>query len=93
MSSAYLRSLEKQLPPPASKPKVPPLEARFLEWFDSLPEFTRRRPFTMVELELALRTQGRHISRVLVSLGWVRKRKWDSKQHYHRYWLPPGLRL
>ena len=85
--------LQKQLPLPTNKPKVPPLEERVLAWFNGLPEFTRLRPFSMGELEYALKTQGRHISPVLISLGWVRKRKWDSKQHYHRYWVPPGLAL
>jgi hypothetical protein len=36
MCSAYLRSLEKMQPPPASKPKVQSLEERFLAWFNSL---------------------------------------------------------
>lgn len=93
MCSAYLRSLEKLLPPPASKPKVPPLEARFIDWFNTLPEFTRDRPFSMREFEVALGTQGRHLSAVLLRLGWTRKRQWESKQHYHRYWVPPGLSI
>ncbi|MEI7957236.1 MAG: hypothetical protein WCJ66_18890, partial [Verrucomicrobiota bacterium] len=69
MSSAYLRSLEKMLPPPASKPKVPPLEERFIAWLQSLPEFARNRPFSMREFELALGSQGRFISPVLLRLG------------------------
>jgi hypothetical protein len=90
MRSAFIRELEKQLPPTVSKPKTTPLEMRLQAWLATLPEFTRLRPFSMGELELALNTQGRHISPVLIALGWVRKRKWDSKQHYHRYWVPPG---
>lgn len=86
--SAYVRSLEKLLPPVANKPKVAPLEERFLEWLNSLPEFTRNRPFSMREFELALGTQGRFLSPVLLRLGWVRKRKWSCKQQYHRYWQP-----
>jgi hypothetical protein len=41
MRSAFIRELEKQLPPPVSKPKTPPLEVRLQAWFNSLPEFTR----------------------------------------------------
>jgi hypothetical protein len=89
MSSAYLRSLEKQLPPPASKPKVPPLEERFLAWFNNLPEFTRDRPFSMREFETALGSQGRFISPMLLRLGWQRQRRWSSQGSYHRYWQPP----
>ena len=86
VSSAYLRSLEKMLPPPASKPKVPPLEARLAAWLQSLPEFTRNRPFSMREFELALGCQGRFISPVLLRLGWRRQRLWNSRGSYHRYW-------
>ncbi len=91
MCSAYLRSLEKLLPTPASKPKVPPLEARFVEWFNSLPEFARDRPFSMREFEIALGSQGRFISPLLIAHGWVRKRKWDSQKHFHRLWISPDL--
>lgn len=89
MCSAYLRSLEKLLTPPASKPKVPPLEARFLEWFNSLPEFTRNRFWSIQEIAVALGTQPRFLSPILVAHNWVRNRKWDNKKHYHRYWVPP----
>lgn len=90
MSSAYLRSLEKLLPPTTSKPKVPPLEARFVEWFNSIPEFTRDRPFSMHEFEISLGSQGRFISPVLLRLGWQRQRRWSSRGSYHRYWQPPA---
>lgn len=89
MSSAYLRSLEKMLPPAASKPTVPPLEERFLEWFNSLPEFTRDRPFSMREFEVALDSQGRFISPVLLRLGWQRQRRWSSRGQYFRMWVHP----
>lgn len=88
--SAYLRSLEKLLPPPATKPRVSPLEARFLEWFTTLPEFTRNRPFSMQEFEQALGTQGRFLSPVLLRLGWRRQRRWSSRGQFHRYWLLPS---
>jgi hypothetical protein len=85
--SAYVRILQQMLPPPSPKPEPRTLEARFLEWFNGLPEFTRQRPFSMQEFEAALGIQGRHLSRVLIRLGWVRKRKWDGTSHYHRYWV------
>lgn len=65
------------------------LRKRFIEWFDSVPEISRLRPYSMVELENALGTQGRHLSPILLSLGWRRRRKWSSQGQYHRYWMPP----
>jgi hypothetical protein len=66
------------------------LRARFEAWFTALPEVARQRPFAMAEFEAALGTQGRHLSRVLIGLGWRRGRRWVSRCHYHRFWLPPG---
>lgn len=64
------------------------LRARFLAWYNGLPEISRCRPFAMVEIEQALNTQGRYLSPILLSEGWQRKRKWNSKGQYHRYWVP-----
>lgn len=64
------------------------LRARFVAWHNSLPEISRCRPFAMVEIEQALNTQGRYLSPILLSEGWQRKRKWNSKGQYHRYWVP-----
>jgi len=44
----------------------------------------------MQEFESALGTQGKHISAVLLSLGWRRKRQWNDIRRYRRYWLPPA---
>lgn len=63
--------------------------SRFESWYTSLPEFARQRPFGMAEFEVALGTQGRYLSAVLIGLGWRRGRKWTSRHHYHRFWLPP----
>ncbi len=68
-----------------------PLKQRFLDWFTSLPEFTRDRPFSMTEFEIALGSRGRFISPVLLALGWQRKRRWSSRGQYHRYWIPPHM--
>ena len=38
---------------------------------------------------VALKTQGRYISPVLLELRWQRKRVWSTTGQYHRYWLPP----
>ena len=65
------------------------LETQFAKWFDSLPEISKNRPFSMAELEEALGTQGKYLSPVLLRLGWSRKRKWSAKGQYHRYWVPP----
>ena len=64
------------------------LHARFLAWYNSLPEISRCRPFAMLEIEQALNTQGKYISPILLSEGWQRKRKWNSIGQYPRYWLP-----
>ncbi len=91
--SAYIKSLQRsleaeELPPLLSKRD---LESRFLAWLDSVPEISRMRPYSMIELEQALDTQGRYLSPVLIRLGWERRRKWSSAKHYHRYWAPPGM--
>ena len=62
---------------------------RFLRWHGSLPAVSRDRRFSMAEFEAALKTQGRHISPVLLELGWQRKRVWSTTGQYHRYWCPP----
>lgn len=90
MGRAYIQGLRAQTggkcAPLAAKPNT--LEKRFLAWFRNLPPASQSRPFTMSEIETALNTQGRHISAVLIQLGWQRKRVW-SAQRYCRYWLPP----
>jgi len=92
MPTAYIRSLQSALEAeaaaqqPLSKPK---LEQRFLEWYDSVPEISRTRPYSMVELERALDSQGRFLSPILLSLGWERRRKWSSNGQSPRYWVPP----
>lgn len=74
----------------AANPRPTDLRSRFEAWFNALPEFVRQRPFSMSEIEGALSTQGRYISPVLISLGWRRGRKWTSRCHYLRMWLPPS---
>lgn len=88
--SAYLNSLAKEVTD--TSPPVSPLadlQARLQRWFEGLPEFTRCRPFSMQEVEVALKEPGRLISPALLALGWTRKRRWASRRHYHRYWIPP----
>ncbi|OEZ27163.1 hypothetical protein [Variovorax boronicumulans] len=87
--SAYLASLKQQSA--AQAPASPPLQQRFQEWFTSLPELTRERPFSMAEFEKVLGTQGKYISPMLLGLGWQRKRRWSSRGQYHRYWVPPTV--
>jgi hypothetical protein len=71
----------------AMLPRSPPaqrlsLHNRFLNWYRSLPEFTRNRAFSMSKFETALKSQGKHISPVLLELGWQRKRIWSTTGHY-----------
>ena len=86
--SAYVQRLEKAVTE-SSPPRPPDLQERFQAWVNGLPEFTRQRSFSMREFEQALSSPGRLISPVLLALGWTRKRRWDSRGHYHRYWIPP----
>lgn len=91
MPSAYIRSLQRSLEAETATQQLykPRLKQRFLDWFDSVPEISRVRPYSMVELEQALGTQGKFLSPVLLSLGWERRRKWSSKGQSPRYWVPP----
>ena len=91
MSSAYINALNRTLtdasiPEQRSKPD---LRERFLTWFDNVPEVSRMRPYSMVELERGVGTQGKYLSPILLSLGWQRRRKWTSRGQYFRYWVPP----
>ncbi len=88
----YIRQLQRQSMQQTEPFSPATLETRFVNWFDSLPEFARDRPFSMSEFENALGTQGKHLSPVLLRLGWLRKRKWNSRGQYHRYWLPHSFR-
>lgn len=92
MPSAYIAGLNRELSEEVEQPLAVShtLRQQVLDWFDSLPEISRNRPFAMVELEQALGTQGKYLSPILLSLGWSRKRKWTSRGQYHRYWVPPG---
>ena len=84
--SAYLELLNRHMA--AQVPAASSLRLRFVDWYNTLPEVTRHRPFAMQEFERALGTQGRYISPVLLGLGWQRKRRWSSRGQYHRYWVP-----
>jgi hypothetical protein len=89
--SAYLNRLIQEHAARVPASRTAPLEERFLTWFNSLPEFTRDRPFSMQEFEKALGVPGRLISPVLLRLNWRRHRQWKSTGQYHRYWLPSEL--
>ncbi|BCF95568.1 hypothetical protein PPGU19_001370 [Paraburkholderia sp. PGU19] len=86
--SAYIKQLNRMLQ--TTLPTQSPLRQQFENWYGSLPEIVRNRPFSMVEFEVALDTQGKYISAVLLDLGWRRKRRWNTRGQYHRYWEPPA---
>jgi len=88
--SAYIAELNKLIAAESPPPQRLSLRQRFLDWHQSLPEFTRNRRFSMSEFEAALKARGKQISPVLLELGWQRKRIWSTTGHYHRYWVPPG---
>lgn len=94
MPSAYIRSLQRSLEVEADAGRQqlskPDMKQRFIEWFASVTEISRVRPYSMAELEMALGTQGRFLNPVLYALGWERRRKWSSKSASPRYWVPPS---
>jgi hypothetical protein len=92
--TAYINALYRSLGDGAAADQqqpAPTLRERFSAWFGSVPEVSRLRAYSMVELERALGTQGKYLSPVLLDLGWQRRRKWSSRQQYLRYWVPPGM--
>lgn len=91
MPSAYIARLNREMLAEAAQPQpeTHSLHQRFIDWYTGLPEITRDRPFAMTELERALGTQGKHLSPVLLSLGWQRRRKWTGTGQYPRFWMPP----
>jgi hypothetical protein len=92
MPSAYIRSLQRSLAAEAASPELSQLDLkqRFIQWYNGVPEISRVRPYSMVELESALGTQGRFLSPILESLGWERRRKWSSTGQSPRFWMPPA---
>lgn len=87
--SAYIRSLNQHTEQPSTQ-AASSLRERLMNWLATLPAVARERAFAMSEFELALGTQGRYISPVLLELGWQRHRRWSTKKQYHRVWLPPA---
>lgn len=92
MPSAYINSLNSSLQTHSVGPHLssPSLKQRLIVWFESQPEISRCRPYSMMELERVLGTQGRFLSPILLGLGWERRRKWSNTGQSHRYWVPPG---
>jgi hypothetical protein len=91
MPSAYIRSLQRSLATEAVSPELSKsdLKQRFIQWYEGVPEISRVRPYSMVELERALGTQGRFLSPILLNLGWERRRRWSSTGQSPRFWMPP----
>ncbi len=91
--SAYITKLNRSLDlaPDQEQLSKPDLKQRFTEWYDKVPEISRIRPYSMVEMEQALDTQGKYLSSILLGLGWERRRKWSSLGRNLRYWVPPGM--
>lgn len=63
-----------------------PLHVKIQEWWDSLPESERNRPYTMDEFVCQFKTAPGLIGNALHRLGWRRGRKW-GKGGYGRYWV------
>src|SRR5450631_785969 len=80
MTSAYIRELNRLLEPerPVSQPKS--LKQRFLDWYLSLPEFTRNRAFSMSEFEAA-QFQACFNRAVSSSVASERDRHWPALKH------------
>ena len=88
---AYISALKK-LSTVVEPPRSPPqrLQERFLIWYNSLPVVSRKRRYSMSEIEAALGTQGKYLSTVLLGLGWRRGRLWSRGDQFNRYWEPPA---
>lgn len=99
------RKLELELASLSAMPKavvpkhrsVDTYEAQITEWFNRLPPEARKAPRTMEEFinMLVGRTPGMRahapdVSRVLLRLGWVRRRIWKADGEGRRVWMPPG---
>jgi len=93
VSCAYIAKLNREME--AEREQAEPdkldLRQRFINWYDSLPEVARDRPFSMAEVEAELGTQGKYLSPILLRLGWQRKRRWSSSGQSNRYWVPPSI--
>ncbi len=70
-------------------------EQQITAWFNRLPPEARKAPRTMEELIRLLvgRTPGMNahagdVSRVLVKMGWTRRRIWDTAGEGRRIWFP-----
>ena len=89
--SAYTSQLNRDCELALAAPPIPrlTLSQRLTEWHGSLPAVARYRPFSMLEIEAAMKTQGRYIGEALTRLGWKRKRVWSTHGSYYRYWMPP----
>ena len=63
---AYIRGLIESTA--AAHPPSPrsTLRERFVAWYGDLPAVSRDRPFAMLEFKRALKTQGRHLSPILL---------------------------
>ena len=85
----YIQDLQRQTAARSPPSQPLSLRQRFMDWYRSIPEFARNRPFSMSEFETALKMAGKQISPVLLELGWQRKRIWSTTGQYHRYWQPP----
>lgn len=92
MSSAYIATLKRDQESTGRAVPRPDctLQERFLCWYASLPEVSRHRPFSMLELEQAWSTQGKYLGPVLLRLGWTRHRRWARTGEYNRFWMPPS---
>ena len=88
---AELDRIKREVEEPRKTQTDSDLRARFLAWYNSLPEVSRCRAFSMLEIEQALRTQGKYLSPILLGEGWQRKRKWNQREQYPRYWVPAQL--
>ena len=91
MPSAYIASLNRELERTSAVSTVTELDLRqrLVDWHERLPDVAKHRPFAMTEIEEALGTQGKHLSPIMLALGWVRRRRWSTAGQYNRYWVPP----
>jgi hypothetical protein len=87
---AYKAELEKRAAAQSPPSQPQSLRQKILTWHQTLPAVSRERPFAMSEFEAALKTQGKYIGPVLLDLGWRRRRLYETRGPYSRYWVPPA---
>lgn len=70
------------------KTVVHSLPVRIETWFNSLPEESQKRAWSMYEFKMLFPDEiPQRIGAALFALGWERRRQWKDNQPAMRYWV------